>query len=77
MVVKEIEYGFNINPNYGKVEAEIYKIIDVGNTKGIQIRLLNKEFGSLFRTPNEKDYKKAREWVDLQMKCIMESNSYI
>lgn len=39
------------------------------------MKVNGKEFGSMFRTPNENDYKKAREWVDLQMKCILESNT--
>jgi len=69
------EYGFDIFPSYGKVQAEIYKVYEYSNDKDMHIRLLSKEFGSIFRTPSENDYKKAREWVDLQMKCILKSNT--
>ena len=77
MKVNNTEYGFTIAPNYGKVIAEIYKVsdLDFADGKKMQIRILEKEFGSMFRTPNENDYIKAREWVDLQMKCILNANS--
>ena len=76
MIVKGTEYGFSIFPCYGKVQAEIYKVSEkMSGINNIHLRMLNKEFGSIFRTPNENDYKKAREWADLQMKCILEANS--
>lgn len=77
MIVNGTEYGFRVFPSYGKVQSEIYKVTDIKFTTGkfMEIQLLSKEFGSMFRTPNEEDYKKAREWADLQMKCIMNANS--
>lgn len=75
MIVNGTEYGFSIFPSYGKVQAEIYKVSEFKDGFKMNIRLLNKEFGSMFRSPNEEDYKKAREWADLQMKCIMDANS--
>jgi len=77
MIVNGIVYGFSIFPRFGKVQAEIYKVSDYKLDKEMRmhIRLLDKDFGSMFRTPNENDYKKAREWADLQMKCILEANS--
>lgn len=77
MIVNGTEYGFSIFPSYGKVQAEIYKVSDykLDREMKMHIRLLDKDFGSMFRTPNENDYKKAREWADLQMKCILEANS--
>jgi hypothetical protein len=76
MIVNGTEYGISIFPCYGKVQAEIYKVSEMMSGKNnIHLRMLNKEFGSMFRTPNENDYKKAREWADLQMKCILDANS--
>jgi len=75
MIIKGTEYGFSIFPSYGKVQAEIYKVSDYKLDKEMKMRLLNKEFGSMFRSPNETDYKKAREWADLQMKCLIDANS--
>ena len=75
MIVNNTEYGFTIAPNYGKVIAEIYRVSEIRDGVKMQIRILDKEFGSMFRTPNENDYIKARYWVDLQMKCILNANS--
>ena len=77
MIIKGTEYGFSIFPSYGKVQVEIYKVSDYKLDKEMKmhIRLLYKEFGSIFRTPNKNDYKKAREWADLQMKSILDANS--
>ena len=77
MIIKGTEYGFSIFPSYGKVQAEIYKVSDYKLDKEMKmhIRLLNKEFGSIFRSPNENDYKKAKEWAALQMKCLLDANS--
>jgi hypothetical protein len=74
MEINGTKYGFTIAPNYDKVVAEIYRVVDIAKSE-MHIRILSKEFGSMFRTPNENDYKKAREWADLQMKCIMNANS--
>jgi len=77
MKVNGTEYGFSIFPSYGKVQAEIYKVssykLDV--EMNMHIRLLNKDFGSIFRSPNENDYKNARKWVDIQMKSILDANA--
>lgn len=75
MKVNNTEYGFSITPNYGKVIAKIYIVSDFIDDKKMNVSVLDKEFGSIFRTPNENDYVKAREWVDLQMKCILNANS--
>jgi len=75
MIVNGKEYGFSIFPSFGKVQAEIYKVSVFRDGEKMHLRLLNKEFGSIFRTPNENDYEKAREWAKLQMKCILEANS--
>jgi len=75
MKIKDTEYGFSIFPSFGKVQAEIYKVSEFKDGFKMNIRLLNKEFGSMWRTPNEEDYKKAREWADLQMKGILDVNS--
>lgn len=76
MEIKGIKYGFNIFPIHGKVYAEIYKVSQykIDRETEAHVLLLNKEFGSMFRKPNESDYIKARKWVDLQMKCILEAN---
>lgn len=74
MMINGTKYGFSIYPSFGKVQAEIYKISKFNDGQEMQISLLNKDFGSIFRTPNEKDYIKAREWCDLQMKCILKAN---
>lgn len=75
MKVNGSEYGFSIFPSYGKVQAEIYKVSEFKDGQKVNIRLLGKEFGSVFRTPNEEDYRKARKWARLQMKCIEDANS--
>lgn len=75
MIINGTEYVFSIFPSFGKVQAEIYKVSEFSDKQKMHLRLLNKEFGSMFRTPNENDYKKAREWSDLQMKYILDANS--
>jgi len=65
------KYGFSIEPFYNMVRAEIYKINNYeALSKPVHISKIHKDFGSFWRKPIEKDYKKAREWVDLQIKCI-------
>jgi hypothetical protein len=75
MKINNSEYGFTIEPRFGKVLAEIYKFSEnkiLGDS--FHIHLISKEFGSIFRKPIEKDYLNARNWVELQMKFIEESN---
>lgn len=74
MKINETEYGFTIIPNHSKVVAEIYEISKFRDGEKIKFIILSKEFGSLFRGQNESDYKKARNWIDLQMKYIFEAN---
>ena len=74
MEINGTEYGFNIFPSYGKVQAEIYKVYKFKEGDKTQIKLLDKEFGSMFRSPNESDYEKARKWTKLQMDCILKAN---
>lgn len=38
------------------------------------IQLLSKEFGSMFRKPNNNDYIKARAWIYDQMNAIENAN---
>ena len=72
--VKGEEIGFRILPQFGKVNAEIYRKAKMFKDGDFELRLLSKEFGSMFRSPNEQDYINARKWVDLQMKSIQNSN---
>ena len=74
------EYGFTIEPYYGKVIAEIYKVstpLIKLNQNDVHIRLLSKKFGKCFRKPIESDYNDARKWALEQMKFIEEANKNI
>lgn len=77
MKVNNTEYGFTINPSYGKVVAEIYRvatpIIKIGKDN-LHIHLIKKEFGKWYRKPIEKDYEDARLWINQQMKYIQKAN---
>ncbi len=77
MEINGKKYGFTIKPRFGYVNAEIYEVTNIKFTDGkfMELHLLSRDFGSAFRTPNENDYKKAREWVDLQMNGILTANT--
>jgi len=75
MTVNRKEYGFTILPRYGYVTAEIYEVYNYSKDSNMNIRLISKDFGSMFRSPNESDYLKAREWVDIQMNSISNANT--
>ena len=74
MELKTEKIGFKILPYYNKVLVEIFKIVEYSEGKEIHIRLISKEFGSVFRKPIERDYIKARLWADIQMKSIENAN---
>jgi hypothetical protein len=79
MIVNGIEYGFKIEPYFNKIKAEIYRFSDVleaHDGSKYKMPVIEKDFGSIFRKPIEKDYLKAREWVDNQMKYISNANTY-
>lgn len=73
ILVNGEEIRFTILPHIDEVKAEIFK---VHKTKygDVNIHLISKSFGGMFRKPNEQDYIKAREWVDMQMTSIENSN---
>lgn len=73
LLVNDREYNYTIEPLFGKVHAEIYKVIKFKFSNS-HISLLSKEFGSIFRKPNKKDYENAKKWADEQMECIFISN---
>lgn len=74
MEVNGEEIRFTILPFIDEVKAEIFR---VHKTKygDIDIHLISKSFGGMFRKPIEKDYVNARKWVDMQMKSIEKSNT--
>ncbi len=64
-------FGYHICPRFGKVYAEIYY---TGINDNIEMQVLNEEFGSNWRKPNEKDYTNAEIWCKNQLKYIREAN---
>ena len=64
-------FGYHICPRYNRVYAEIYYTTSTNN---IEIQVINKEFGSFWRNPNESDYIKAKEWVLNQLKYIQNAH---
>jgi hypothetical protein len=78
MIINEIEYKFTIMPYFDRLEAKIYQVSDYevnGNLIKYNSKVIEKTFGSFFRTANESDYKKARKWVDAEMKLILTANT--
>ena len=74
MTKKEIDgklFGYHICPRFGKVYAEIYY---TGINHDLEIQVLNKEFGSNWRSPLEEDYKEAEEWCKNQLGWIRDAN---
>jgi len=70
---KEIDekiFCFHIFPCFDKVYAEIYYI----NDNNLQIQVLSKEFGSIWRKPIEKDYIEANKWCKNQLNWIEYAN---
>lgn len=74
-----MDITFNIRPFAGKVRAEIYEITDVKLSDGkmLQLSILNKDFGSMFRKPIERDYLEARQWLENQIRYIKNANNEI
>ena len=71
-----MKIGYTVLPRFDKVRAELYKIVVLGD-KDVHIHLLDKEFGSIWRKPIEQDYVVAKEWIDIQIKCIKDNNANI
>jgi len=75
MKVNNKEIGFSIKPYFGKVRAEIFEVYEFKQGGDpMHHHLLDKEFGSIFRKPNNNDYIKARAWVYDQMNAIENAN---
>ena len=77
MIVNDTEYGYTIEPSYGKVRAEIYKLMYLEahpEWKPLQIHLDSKNFSGVFRRTNRQDFVDAREWADQQLKNIYHAN---
>ena len=74
MKVNNKEIGFSIKPRFDKVVAEIFEVYEMKQGDPIHIQLLSKEFGSMFRKPNNNDYIKARAWIYDQMNAIENAN---
>jgi len=78
MEINGKKYGFSIEPCFGKVMVEIYKVEKgFSDDKDWHIHLEDKEFGSFWRKPIPSDYQKARIWAEEQMECIRKSNQPI
>jgi len=77
LIINGCEYRYTILPNTdNKVCAEIFKVITYpkSNMSDSHILILSKSFGSIFRTPKEKDYTDARDWVESQMLYMQKAN---
>lgn len=65
-------FSYRILPCFGnKVYAEVYYKVP-GST--IEVQVLNKEFGSVWRKPIERDYEKAKDWCENQLEWIQNAN---
>lgn len=77
MKINNREYGYSIEPMFGKVRAEIYKVsksLTIKARHDVHIHLLHKDFGRWYRKPIREDYEKAREWVNEQLGCMFRAN---
>ena len=76
MKVNNREYGFSIQPHFGKVLAEIYRIEKpIGKfAEPLHIHLVSKNFGKWYRDTKTEDYKQARLWVDDTLLKIFTAN---
>lgn len=74
MKINDREYRYIIEPRFGKVTAEIYKVEKSIMGFEHHIHLIDKEFGKWHRKPVKEDYVKARKWAEEQMQCIYHAN---
>lgn len=65
--------SYRIFPRYDKVYAEIYYKAKY-QTYDTEHLLIFKEFGGMWRKPNDSDYTKALLWCKNQIKNIKEVN---
>lgn len=79
MEVKGRNYDYLVEPSYGKIRAEVYKIIEnptmaLDKHRETHIHLAKKTFGKWYRGITDQDYKDAREWAEAQLKAIYFAN---
>ena len=75
MKVNNREYGYTVEPRFGKILAEIYSVSKMMIGKEpMHIHLIKKQFGKWYRKPIKEDYVKAREWAEEQIQCIYHAN---
>lgn len=79
MEVKGRNYDYLVEPFFGKIKAEVYKIIEnqtvaLEKHRDTHIHLTKKTFGKWYRGITNQDYKDAREWAETQLKAIYFAN---
>ena len=74
-------YEYRIEPHRGKIVAEVYKIWHLealskiqGKPVNTEIHLIKKEFGGMFRQPEDQDYIEAKKWAEDHLKSIYHAN---
>ena len=68
------EIKYTILPMFDQVKASIFRVVK-SKYGDMDFNLIHKYFGGHFRQPNDKDYIKAKEWVDMQMAAIKKANT--
>ena len=74
------EFGFTIEPHFGKVLAEVYRVSKYSSkhiTTPLHISVAKKEFGGGFlgfREVTDKDFKDARAWAKDMLTQIHHAN---
>jgi hypothetical protein len=69
-----ISYGFRILPAENKIKAIIYKKVTFVDKSAMEFVLTSKYFGSIFKSAGPEEYKKAKEWTEMHMQNIFNSN---
>lgn len=74
MTINGKEYRFTIVPRWGKVEAEVYYLYKMPSGEDMEMHLVRKSFGSMFRGTINKDYDDAKTWAQNHIRQIYKAN---
>lgn len=79
MDIRGKNFKWRITPEDRYIKAEIFYLHETltdSNDKPIEMNAISESFGGWLwlRQINEKDWCKAREWIDTQMKSMFRAN---
>jgi len=71
--IEKIKIKYRILPRFGGIYAEIFYIENNGN-QDYELHLASKTFRNFMFGATKKEYKKAKEWVDMHLNNIKKLN---